>query len=49
MKLRTIALAVALACGVTGVAEAKQKFHSKTKYKAKKFKRHKFKYNVKSR
>ena len=51
MKLRTIALAVALACGITGIAEAKQKYHAKTKakYKAKKFKKHKFKYNVKSR
>ena len=48
MKLRTIALAVALACGVTGVAEAKNKYHAR-KYKAKKFKKHKFKYNVKSR
>jgi hypothetical protein len=48
MKLRTIALAVALACGVTGVAEAKHKNHAKTKYKGKKFKKHKFKYNVKS-
>jgi hypothetical protein len=46
MKLRTIALAVALACGVTGVAEAKNKY--KNHYKAKKYKKHKFKYNVKS-
>jgi hypothetical protein len=49
MKLRTIALAVALACGVTGIAEAKTKNHARTKYKAKKFKKHKFKYNAKSR
>jgi hypothetical protein len=49
MKLRTIALAVALACGVTGIAEAKTKYHARTKYKAKKVKKHKFKYNVKSR
>ena len=48
MKLRTIALAVALACGVTGVAEAKHKNHYKTKYKAKKYKKHKFKPTIKS-
>ena len=50
MKLRTFALAVALACGVTGVAEAKPKTtHFKPKYKQKKFKKHKFQYNAKSR
>jgi hypothetical protein len=51
MKLRTIALAIALACGVTGVAEAKhnKSTHFKPKYKQKKFKKHKFQYNVKSR
>lgn len=51
MKLRTIALAVALACGLTamaGVAEAKNKYHAK-RVKVKKYKKHKFKYNVKSR
>ena len=48
MKLRTIALAVALACGVTGVAEAKS-HHYARRYKAKKVKKHKFRYNAKSR
>jgi hypothetical protein len=48
MKLRTIALAVALACGVTGVAEAKHKTHYKTRLKAKKYKKQKFSYKLKS-
>ena len=46
MKLRTVALAVALACGFTGPMEAKQQtknqYHSKPG-KAKKFKAHKYK------
>ena len=48
MKLRTIALAVALAVGATGVAEAKQ-HHPKSRFKGKKYKVKKFKYKAKYR
>jgi hypothetical protein len=55
MKMRTVALALTLACGFAAIGEAKKKITTQTKLNAikkkqkkHKVKKHKFHYNVKS-